>query len=295
VPQRYEVVTRNRLGSDRARPFVSEDELAPGSVLALSGRYWLVVRVEPDGAESNARAFAEPARYRIRLRHPDGREELAAFRRYGPDAPGIGHAFSTLEDAQPVSWEVVEERLAEDDAGEPYLDLVAERDYEEQDQPPDHELEHALANRNAELPDGAAATVARAEEAGLLVELVALEAGEAPDWDEARRYVDALVLEEIEDDLIELCGVDPDADPRDGWLGMVQERLRDDLESIRSDIEGGHAQIEEWDFGGGRIFAAVGSFEAESDPLSGHGWMCRLVDSGALTVAGFTRVRKAEI
>ena len=294
MPQRYEVVTRNSLGKERARPFVPEDELAPGAVLALAGRYWLVVRVEADGGHADPRAYATPARYRLRLRHPDGREELGAFRRYGPDAPKIGHAFSTLENGQPVSWEVVEERLAEDDEGEPYLDLVAERDYEELEQPPDHELEHALA-RGAELPEGAAATVARAEQAGLAVELVALEAGEAPDWEEAVRYIDALVLEELEDDLIELCGVDPDDDPRETWLGMVQERLREDLVRFRADIEGGHEHIEEWDFGGGRIFAAVGSFEDEADPDSGHGWMCRLVDSGALTVAGFARVRKAEL
>ena len=38
-----------------------------------------------------------------------------------------------------------------------------------------------------------------------------------------------------------------------------------------------------------------GSEDDESDPDSGHGWMCRLLDSEALGAAGFERVRKAEI
>ena len=49
----------------------------------------------------------------------------------------------------------------------------------------------------------------------------------------------------------------------------VKERLRADLEAFRSDIEGDHDEIEEWDFRGGRIFASVGSYEDEFDPNSG--------------------------
>ena len=148
---------------------------------------------------------------------------------------------------------------------------------------------------HATLPEAATATLSRAETAGLLVELVALDPGERPDWDEARRYIDALVLEEIEDDLLELCGVDPARDPRETWLETVKERLRADLESFRGDIEGDLDEIEEWDFLDGRIFAAVGSFDDQADPLSGFGWLCRLVDAGALAAAGFQRVRKAEL
>lgn len=33
----------------------------------------------------------------------------------------------------------------------------------------------------------------------------------------------------------------------------------------------------------------------EASPDGGHGWMCRLADSGALTEAGFQRVRKATL
>ena len=279
----YEVVTVNRTGSEHRRPYTAESELAPGSVIRLNGRDWLVETVE-DG-----RAVAEPARYRLTLRHPDGHEEVGAMRRYRPDAPRVGHMFTTGE----VSWQVVDERLERDGEG-PYLQLVAERDFGEVEDLPNHELEHAEARRD-ELPEPAQATFARADTAGLEVELVALEPGEAPDWAEAEAYIDALILEEIEDDLLEQCGVDPDNDPRESWLDKVKERLRADLERFRADIEGDHDEIEEWDFRDGRIFASVGSYEDESSPDSGHGWLCRLADVSALSAAGFQRVRKAQL
>jgi hypothetical protein len=188
------------------------------------------------------------------------------------------------------------ERLAVDEQGEPYLELVAERDYGElEGDVPDHELEHAVARDEDELPEGARATLARADQAGLAVELVALEPGDVPDWEEAERYIDALTLDLLEDDLIELSGIEPDRDPRETWLDRVKERLRSDLERFRADVEGDHDEIEEWDYRDSRIFASLGTPEDEADPDKGHGWMCRLVDAGALTVAGFRRVRKPEL
>jgi hypothetical protein len=279
----YEVVTVNRAGHEHRRPYTSESELAPGSVVRLSGRDWLVEQVE-DG-----RVVAQPARYRLTLKHPDGHEEVGAMRRYRDDAPRVGHMFTTGE----VSWEVVEERLERDDEG-PYLQLVAERDFGEAEDLPNHELEHA-EDRREEFPEAAQATFARADDAGLEVELVALEPGEAPDWAEAEAYIDALILEEIEDDLLEQCGVDPSNDPRESWLDTVKNRLRADLEAFRADVDGEHDQIEEWEFRDGRIFASVGSYEDESNPDSGHGWLCRLTDVGALAAAGFQRVRKAQL
>ena len=145
------------------------------------------------------------------------------------------------------------------------------------------------------MPGAALATVARAQTAGLAVELVALDPGEEPDWEAARRYIDALILEEIEDDLLELCGVNLDRDPGETWLEKVKERLQSDLERFQADIEGDHEEIEEWDFRDGRILASVGSIEDEANPESGHGWMTRLVDVSALTAAGFARVRKADL
>jgi len=283
VASTYEVVTVNRAGREHRRPYTAESELAPGFVVRLDGRDWLVEAVE------NGRVVAKPARYRLTLRHPDGHEEVGAMRRYRPEAPKVGHMFATGQ----VSWQVVDERLEQDGEG-PYLQLVAERDFAEAEGLPNHELEHAEARRD-ELPEPAQATFARADDAGLEVELVALEPGEAPDWAQAEAYIDALNLEEIEDDLLEQCGVDPDNDPRQAWLDKVKERLRIDLEHFRGDVEGDHDEIEEWDFLDGRIFASVGSYEDESDPESGHGWLCRLADVGALTAAGFQRVRRAQL
>ena len=211
------------------------------------------------------------------------------MRRYRPDAPRVGHMFTTGE----VSWQVVDERLERDDEG-PYLQFVAERDFGEIEDLPNHELEHAEARRE-EFPEAAQATFSRADDAGLEVELVALEPGEAPDWAEAEAYIDALILEEIEDDLLEQCGVDPRNDPSESWLDTVKSRLRADLAAFRADVDGEHDQIEEWEFRDGRIFASVGSFEDESNPDSGHGWLCRLTDVGALAAAGFQRVRKAQL
>jgi hypothetical protein len=285
----YEIVTSTRGGKTLSHPYVSDAPLRRGDVVVLGGRYWLVAELE-DG-----RAVAKPARYRLVLRYPDSHEEAGAFRRFRVGAPRLGHAFTTAPEGEPWAWAVVDERVERDEEGEPYLELVAERDFGEVEELPDHELEHALAARDDSLPESARAALARAERAGLAVELVALEPGEAPDWAAAERYLDSLVLEELEDDLIEMCGVDPDTDPRDSWLDAVKERLRTDLGRFRADIEGDHDEIEEWDFGGGRIFASVGSVDDESDPDRGHGWTCRLVDAEALGAAGFERVRKASL
>ena len=294
----YEVVTRLASGKERVHQYASDDPLRAGQVLRLGGRFWLVESVEePQGETELPHALAKPARYRIRLRHPDDREELGALRRIRPGSPRLGHAFTTLEGVQPISWQVADEQLARDERGEPFLDLLAERDYAEADgELPDHELEHALAVREEEgLSPAAGAALSQAAAQGLDVELVALDPGEEPDWSESLRYIDSLIFEQIEDDLFEQCGVDVNSDRRETWLETVKERLRSDLEAFRRDVEGQHDQIEEWDFRGGRIFVTVGSYEDEFDPNSGHGWMCRLADSGALGIAGFARVRKPEL
>jgi hypothetical protein len=289
----YEIVTVGRAGTERRYPWVADDELRPGSVVHVGGRDWLVHELELEGDRPHARA--KLARYRLRMVYPDGHQELGGFRRYRSDGPRLGHAFTTMPEGAPISWAVVDERLAFDDTGEPYLDLVAERDYgEAEGDLPDHELEHALARRD-ELPEAARAVLAQADQAGLAVELAALDPGEAADWEEAGRYIRALTLATVEDDVLEQCGVDPAVDPEDRWLDTVKTRLLEDLESLRADIEGDHDEIQEWDFRDGRIFASVGSEDDESNPASGHGWLCRLLDSGALGAAGFSRVRKAEL
>jgi hypothetical protein len=279
----YTLVTYDRAGREHARPYTSQDLLAPGSVVPLGGRYWLVERVD------DATVQARPARYRLTLRHTDGHEEAGAFRRFRPDAPKVGHQLATYEDGGPMTWAVVEQRLARDDADEPFLESIAERDYGEVESLPDHKLEHTF---DQDEDDSVAVALARATRPGLAVELVGLEPGQAPDWDEASRYLESLILEELEDDLIEQCGVDTRHVPQERWLDGVKERLRADLESLRADIEGPHDEVEEWDFRGGRIFAAVGSFDDDSNPLSGYGWLCRLVDASVLQAGGFYRARK---
>jgi hypothetical protein len=296
VAYTYQVVTLGLAGQRRTHPYTSEEPLEPGAVLRLDGRSWLIAASHPASGSRPATLETVPARYRLRLRHPDGREEIGAFRRARTEAPGIGHAFTTRENGTLVSWHVVGQQLAQDERGDPYLDLIAERDYAEVEELPDHELEHVLAARLGErLPPEAYGRLLEATVEGLSFELVALDPGEEPDWDEATRFIDSLVLDEIEDDLVDLCGVDTDADPQETWLRTVKERLQADLDRFREDVEVRHDEIEEWDALDGRFYVSVGSFEDEADPDRGHGWMCRLVDSGALGSAGFARVRKTEI
>jgi hypothetical protein len=281
----YTLVMYDRAEREHKRPYTSEDPLVPGSVVLLGGRYWLVERVDDSVVQ------ARPARYRLILRHLDGREEAGAFRRYRADAPTVGHQLATFESGAPISWAVVAQQLARDAAGDPFVELIAERDHAESESLPNHQLEHTL-DQERDDTSAAAAVLARATEAGLAIELVGLEPGEAPDWDESTSYLDSLILEEIEDDLIEQCGVDTRRDPPDTWLARVEQRLHEDLDSFRADIEGPHDQVEEWDFHGGRIFAALGNFEDDSNPYSGYGWLCRLVDASILQAGGFYRVRK---
>ena len=286
----YTVVTRRRTGVERVHEFAAETELQPGDVLRLDGRFWLIADARRGGASCRRRARpAIGCAFVIRT----GGKRSAGCAATGPTLRGSAIRSPRSKTRQPVSWEVVNSRLGRDDQGA-FLEFAAERDFAEVEELPDHELEHTLARSlDDELPESARAAFERAERSGLSIELVALEPGEEPDWEEADRFIDALVIEEINDDLLELCGVNPDTDPKDGWLETVRSRLRDDLTSFRDDIEGEHEQIEQWSFRDGRIFASIGSEDDESDPLSGHGWLCRLVDADVHGAAGFVRVRKA--
>lgn len=281
----YEVVTHDRNGRQHVRLYESDEALAPGSVVLMGGRYWLVDRVE------QSLAHAQPARYRLTLRHPDGHQEPGAFRRFRADSPTVGHQLTTLEDGAPISWTVIEYRLARDDAGEPFLESIAERDYGEAESLPDHQLEHALQQERDDVA-AASTALARASAQGAAIELVGVERGQAPNWHDATQYLNSLILEELEDDLLEQCGVDTGRDPQHSWLDKAKRRLRDDLDSFRADIGHDHDRIEEWDFHGGTIFAALGRFDDDANPDSGYGWICRLVDAGVLQAAGFYRVRK---
>ena len=80
-------MTVTRTGVERMREFASDDPLAPGSVVRLDGRFWLIASIEPS-EDAPARALAEPARYRLRLRHPAGREESEPSGASGPTHRG---------------------------------------------------------------------------------------------------------------------------------------------------------------------------------------------------------------
>ena len=289
----YELATVNRAGIVHRHPYASSEPLRPGDLVRLAGRFWLIETIDPPG-ERLAKATAKPARYRIRLQHPDGREEVGAVRRYRPDAPRLGHSFVTSSGDGPVTWQIVDEQLDQDTDG-PLLGLTAERDFAELEDLPDHDLEHQLGRRADEsLPAEAEALIAMAARESLALELVVLDPGEEPGWEDATRFLEALILEEIGDDLLEQCGVRPGVDPRDTWMEIVKDRLRSDLGSFRRDVEELHDQIEQWTYRGERIFASVGTYEDEADPNSGHGWLCRLTDASVLGAAGFERVRRSE-
>jgi len=288
----YELTLVSPHGS-RTEQFRSERPLGPGEVIDLRGRTWLVDRQEEGNADGR-RLVAFPARYRVVLQHEDGREEFGAVRRVGEGAPGLGHAFTTMLDGGPVTWQVIEQRLARDGDGQPLLELVAERDFSEVEGLPDHDLEHRRS-RSEELSAAAEATLDRAASQGLLLELVGLDEGRAPDWEAAAHFIDSLIFEEVAEGLLELAGIRAGDLPPDRELELLKERLHEDLDRFRADVETDRDQIEEWDLHGLRIFASTGTWEDQFDPDHGHGWMVRLVDSGALGAAGFQRIRKTEL
>ena len=78
----YQLVHVNRVGHEHTQPYRSETELSEGDLVHVEGRDWLVDAV--DGEQVRL----EPARYRLVLRHPDGRVESGAFRRYRPTRRG---------------------------------------------------------------------------------------------------------------------------------------------------------------------------------------------------------------
>jgi hypothetical protein len=285
----YELVTRTRDGREQRRPYAAGEAIEPGDVIGLAGQAWLVASVDGDASPPLVRAV--PARYRIVLRHESGEEEPAALRRLRDGSPGLGHVFTTRVEGRPVSWTVVEQRLARGEGGDgdAFLELVAERDFGEFEELPQHELEHLQPGSPARVAAGPT------EDDDQRSELVSLDAGSEADWAEAERYIDALVIDEVGDDLLELCTVDTGHLPRASWIAHVQRRLRADLERFRADVEGPHDEIQEWQSRGARIFASTGSWADEADPESGHGWMVRLVDSDVLGAAGFHRVRRADL
>jgi hypothetical protein len=122
----YEVLTRLPSGKERVQTYESDDPLSRRRVAAR--RSFLLVEHRGTTGGRGAACVREAARYRIRLRHPDDREELGAVRRIQPGRRGsVTHSLQ-LERGRPVSWRVVDEQLDATRAASRF-DLRAERDY----------------------------------------------------------------------------------------------------------------------------------------------------------------------
>ena len=287
----YQLVHVNRLGHELTHAYSSETELAEGDLLRVEGRDWLVDGHR--GRARTARARALPARAAPSGRAHGGRRLPPLPARRAADRPQLQHGRRRRARSAGRSPTSASQR---DEQGKPYLELTAERDYSEAEDAPDlpeHELEHALAR-----DDGRGRRRARRgpRQSGQLVELVALEPGEAPDWAEAERYIDALVIEEIEDDLLVLCGVDPDNDPRDGWLDTVKARLREDLRRFRD----GHRERPRPDRGVGLPRRPRLRLDRQLRRPGEPGSRPRLAEPAGrrrrqLYAAGFSRVRQAQL
>jgi hypothetical protein len=291
----YNVILPSRHGNAQAHRhrLSTANDLRVGDVVRVTGGRWIVDELREAGGEREARL--EPARFRVVLLQPDGREEAGAVRRLRDDSLGVGHAFTTADETgtHRLRWDVVADRFVRDEGGRPLIEFVAEHGLHGRERVPDHELEHRFAQQGDLAEARAALEFATA--AGLAVELVELEPDRDPDWDEARALLEALVIEEVGEDLLERCGIKPERDLPETWIDLVRLRLRADLTSFRGDVEGPHRQIHEWHIGPRRVFASIGTWESEADPDSGHGWLCRLVDGDVLGAAGFVRLREIEL
>ena len=62
----YDIAATTRAGKQRVHPYALEEPLEVGQIVRLEGRYWLIESIE------DSHAAAKPARYRLKLRHPDG-------------------------------------------------------------------------------------------------------------------------------------------------------------------------------------------------------------------------------
>ena len=293
----YLVVTRRRTGKERMHEFASEAQLEPGDVLRLDGRYWLVASIEA-GQDAPARAVAVPARYRLRLRHPDGREELGGLAPLpARSSPGSAIRSRLSKTGSPSLGRSSIKQLEQDEQGEPYLGFIAERDFAEVEALPSHSARaHARPQPGGtSFPPSAQAAFERAEQTGLSIKSSHSSPARSLIGRQPSASSRCSCSRRSRTTCSSFAGSTRTRIPRGTWLETVKSRLRSDLAQFRADVERDEDQIEQWSFRDGRMFASIGSPDDEADPLSGHGWMCRLVDAGVLTAAGFERVRKSEL
>src|SRR5919204_3200296 len=191
MPRTYEFVHVNRLGHRLTHELVSDDTLEPGAIIRSEGRGWIVDRVE------DSRVFLEPARYRLSCATLTAIWRPARSAASGPMRRALAtrSARSSTTRRSAGSWSRSVSRVT----------TTASRSTSS---PPTGTTRSATSRRAC--PSTSWSTplrvttisarprqgLAEAAEAGLPVELVALEPEEAPDWDEGRRCIDALMIED---------------------------------------------------------------------------------------------------
>ena len=183
----YEVVTSISREKERVRRYSSDDPLAPGE-RAPDGWPLLARSRASKGREARPglpRVLAKPARYRLRLRHPDGHEELGAMRRLRSGSPDgwVTHSRRSRKDSRSAGrWST--SSLSATSAASRFSTYVAERDYAEAEgsSPTMSSSTRSTVRRRGGCRRTPTRRSQRLPREGLDVELVALDPGEEPDW-----------------------------------------------------------------------------------------------------------------
>ena len=170
-----------------------------------------------------------------------------------------------------MSWQVVDERLA-DDHGEPYLDLIAERDYSELRTRRAARARAGARARAQEARRGAARAPPR-RGGGPGRRAGRARGGRGARLGRGRGATSTRWSSRRSRTTCSSSAASTRPRRRETWLDTVKARLRATWSDSGTTSRADHDQIEEWEFRDGRIFAAVGSIEDEADPDRGHGWM----------------------
>ena len=215
--------------------------------MTLDGRDWLVDAVEEG---DTARVVAKPARYRLRLRHPDGREELGAFRRMRAGQPAT----------RPLVHDARGRGSRQLGASSRRRSPTTSRTSRSSTSSPSA----TTARPRATCPTTSSSTRSPASADGSGRRQGVDRRGDAlracrsssPRSSRTRRRTGRRLAATSRPSVstrsrttCSSCAASTRGDDSEGtWLETVQARLRDDLESFSADVEGDHDEIEEWDF-----------------------------------------------
>ena len=125
-----------------------------------------------------------------------------------------------------------------------------------------------------------------------LLNVVAIPADREPDWEAAVRRIDALGLEDL-DGFFRYWDHDggsrEEAAADDGYVSRLKERLRTELDDVRSSLDQYSRHSTTFEFRGFR-FLATGGESVGSVPTELYDSISRLHAVGALGAAGFLPV-----